>query len=249
MKLAYSTLTNEEETELLFSSFTAVGYQGLQLKGNQYWKYLDTPEAFVDAYGQYPGAANGLICGFNPLDGDDCEKIRRMIRFGSGAGTDLIIVCLSNDRTTIDHKDIADIARAAAVVGQEALDQGVKITVHNHHNSPLMHRDDYDAFYGSIPAGTVGLTLDTAHVVKSGIADMAELIRSFAGVIDNYHLKDFGDNTWQVLGHGGIDFAPVFDAIRSTGYDGWISADEESGAEFIKAMEECLVYIKKGLAV
>lgn len=249
MKLAYSTLTNEQETETLFSTFGAVGYQGLQLKGNQYWAHLDTPETFVDAYGQYPGAANGLICGFNPLDQENCDKIRRMIRFGAGVGTDLIIVCLSNDRATIDHKEIADIARAAAVLGQEALDQGVKLTVHNHHNSPLMHREDFDVFYGSIPAGTVGLTLDTAHVVKSGIADIAELIRSFVGVIDNYHLKDFGENAWQVLGHGRIDFAPVFDAIRSTGYDGWISADEESGAELTKAMEECLTYMKKGLEI
>lgn len=88
-------------------------------------------------------------------------------------------------------------------------------------------------------AGTVGLTVDTAHLVKSGVSDIAGLIRDLRDVIDNFHLKDFADGCFRVLGTGDIDFGPVFAAILETGYDGWLSADEESGADVVEAMRQC----------
>jgi sugar phosphate isomerase/epimerase len=77
--------------------------------------------------------------------------------------------------------------------------------------------------------------------------DVAGVIREFAPVIDNFHLKDFGDDTWKVLGRGDIDFAPIFAAIREIGYDGWVCADEESGADFGGALAACFTLLAAGL--
>ena len=74
----------------------------------------------------------------------------------------------------------------------------------------------------------VGLTIDTAHLVKSGI-------------------NDINDGEFRVLGNGQIDFAPVFAAVREIGYDGWMSADEESGADVIPAMGQCFQFLSEGI--
>lgn len=83
--------------------------------------------------------------------------------------------------------------------------------------------------------------------MKSGIIDAAEIIRSFGHVIDNFHLKDFDQGEWRVLGQGSIEFGDIFEAIREIGYTGWISADEESGGSVIEGMKDCYAFMKNGL--
>jgi sugar phosphate isomerase/epimerase len=92
------------------------------------------------------------------------------------------------------------------------------------------------------------LTVDTAHLVKSGVEDVAGLIRDMAPVIDNFHMKDFADGEFKVLGQGRIDFAPIFAAVRQIGYSGVVSTDEESGAELKGAMLSCVRFMRDGLA-
>jgi sugar phosphate isomerase/epimerase len=73
-----------------------------------------------------------------------------------------------------------------------------------------MYRRDFDVFFDAVDDRTVTLTVDTAHLVKSGIDDIAGVLRDFREVIDNVHLKDIADGDFKVLGQGHIDFAPVF---------------------------------------
>ncbi len=50
-----------------------------------------------------------------------------------------------------------------------------------------------------------------------------------------------------IVGVGNIDFKPTFAAIRATGYDGWISGDEESGADELESMCHCLQFMRDGM--
>ena len=108
--------------------------------------------------------------------------------------------------------------------------------------------EEMEVFFDAVEPGTVGLTVDTAHLVKSGVDDVAGVIRRFAPVTDNFHLKDYADGEWRVLGEGDVDFVPVFAAIRDIGYDGWLSTDEESGADVLEAMAACHAFVKQGLS-
>jgi sugar phosphate isomerase/epimerase len=121
------------------------------------------------------------------------------------------------------------------------------LSLHHHFDQPVMHREDFDVFFERIKAREVGLTIDTAHLAKSGITDAAEVITSFGPFIDNFHLKDFAGGEWRVLGEGVIDFAPIFGAIGDIRYSGWISADEESGGGIIEGMRACLTFMREGL--
>jgi inosose dehydratase len=136
-----------------------------------------------------------------------------------------------------------------AGLGREAQDSGVKLSVHNHADNPLMHVEDLSVFFEQAQDVPYGLTVDTAHLIKSGISDIAGVIRRFAASIDNFHMKDIRDGEFAVLGEGTIDFAPVFEAVRDVGYDGWVSADEESGSEAGAALEQCYRVMAEGLGL
>jgi inosose dehydratase len=247
MKLAFSKPTRtDEERELLFRSFRSVGYEGLQLKAGQYQDYVGAPQRFLDDWGQHEGIASALITGGDLAEHSN-EALRRVFRFARAVGSELVILCLGIGREGLSADDIAGTARRVWDLGAEARDIGTKLSVHNHYGCPVMTRSDLEAFFGAVEPETVGLTLDTAHLVKSGEEDIGAVIRDLAECIDNFHLKDFAGGEWQVLGHGDIDFDPVFAAIRDIGYDGWVSCDEESGSDLLPAMDECYRFMKAGL--
>jgi inosose dehydratase len=246
-KLAFSRPTStEEEQTLLFQQFGSVGYKGLQLKWGQYSPFLNEAEKFKEVWGHLPGVGMALIAGGN-LDDSNIELLRNIFRFGSIIGTEIVVFCHGIARADVTAEDIARYADILSGLGQEAEQHGVKLSLHHHHNNPVMYRDDFDIFFDRIKDGSVGLTIDTAHLVKSGITDVAEVIRSFGQKINNFHLKDYDQGEWKVLGQGRIDFAPIFGAIRQIGYNGWISADEESGGEVLEGMKACYTYMRNGL--
>jgi sugar phosphate isomerase/epimerase len=244
MKLAFSKPTgNEAETQLLFTRFRDIGYDGLQLKAGQYRPYLSTPEDFLLRWGRHPGASSALIVwGWE-------EDVRRVLPFVAKTGAELIVYCNRTSREKLGPDDIRSFAQSTSELGKEVLDHGSRLSLHNHYDQPVMYREDIARFFDSVTPGTVGLTLDTAHLVKSGVHDIAGVIREFKEVVDNFHLKDFADGDFKVLGAGSIDFAPVFGAIRDIAYDGWISVDEESGVEILGAMQNCHGFLVDGLGL
>jgi inosose dehydratase len=247
IKLAFSRPTStEEERTLLFQQYREIGYDGLQLKAVQYMPYLTEPERFREVWGHLPGIGSALITG-GRLDEASIEQLRQVFRFASAIGTDIIVYCHGIPRAEVSPEDIRRYAGILSDLGLEAQQQGVKLSLHHHYNNPVMYRDDFDLFFESIKGSSVGLTVDTAHLVKSGIDGVAEVISSFGHVIDNFHLKDFEQGDWRVLGQGAINFEPIFGAIRKIGYKGWISADEESGGSVLEGMKDCYAYMRNGL--
>ena len=245
MKFAYSTPTDDDAHSLrLFDAYGPAGYDGLQLKYNQY--DVDAPEAFLALQADRPGLGSGLITGGTLADDESVAMLRNVVAFASAVGSDLVIYCHGVSRRGLSDDDRRAFARTFSELGAEALDAGTKLSIHNHFDNPVETSEDMAVFYDAIEPGAVGLTVDTAHLAKSGVSDMGGLIRRFAHVIDNFHLKDFDDD-WRVLGEGAIDFEPIFAAIKDIGYDGWVSADEESGADIVEAMAACHRFVTEGL--
>lgn len=245
MKFAFSRPTrSQEEQRLLFESFRAVGYAGLQLKAGQYLPYIDEPQRFLDEWGQQPGVAAGLIF-YHPLDDEGCALLRKCFSFGAQVGTEQVIFVDNQPRAGDTTAQIRQSAALLSALGKEARDQGITLTLHHHFNQPVMHREEIALFFDAAQAGVIGLTVDTAHLVKSGIQDVPAILRDFRPVIANLHLKDYADGEWRVLGHGKIDFNAIFAALKEIGYDGWVCADEESGGDLIRGMEECYRFMNE----
>jgi sugar phosphate isomerase/epimerase len=246
IKFAFSKPSgNEADTETLFSQFNSLGYNGLQLKAGQYMPFLDNPQGFIDRYGQYPGAASALIC-WCPLDDQGRQLLKNICSFGSTVNSEMIVFCHNAPREGVTHEMLREYAKDISEIGKISRDAGLFFSLHNHYDQPVMYRNDIEVFFDAVDDEAVGLTIDTAHLVKSGEQDIAGIIRQFSRIINNYHLKDIDDGEFKVLGTASIDFDPVFSAIKDTGYSGWVSTDEESGADMLEAMQHCISFMKKG---
>lgn len=249
MKLAFSKPTdNEAERQQLFTSFRSQGYESLQLKHGQYSEYLDQPERFIEQWGtEASSIASGLIAG-SALDEVGIEALRRLFQFAYVVGSERIIFCHAQSRQGLSSSDIAGFARLLSNLGREAQEHyGVTLSLHHHYNQPVMYREDFAVFFDAADDRFVKLTVDTAHLVKSGITDIAGIISDYRHVIDNMHIKDIADGVFKVLGQGTIEFAPVFEALHDIGYEGWFCADEESGSDLLTAMKTCAQFIKQRL--
>lgn len=85
MKLAFAQSTKDLRT--LFAESTNVGYDGLQLKGNQFQPHLNEPQWFLDQHGNKSGAASALITGWSHND-EQTEHLRQVFAFGAAVGTE-----------------------------------------------------------------------------------------------------------------------------------------------------------------
>lgn len=247
-RLAFSAPdSSAAERETILTAWRAHGYDGLQLKRSQYGDDLDAPDRFRARWGDAPGLTAGLITG-GRLDDAGLADLRRVIAFAAATGGERVVFCHGEPRAGLTDADIVAFARTLAGVGREALAAGVQLSLHHHFDQPVMHRPDFDTFFAEIPDGEVTLTVDTAHLVKSGIHDVAEVIRAFGPRVDVVHVKDIAGGAFVPLGEGGIDFGPVYAAIHAVAPGAWLVADEESGADVAGAMASCRELIAAGMA-
>ncbi len=245
MKYAFSRPTSTaEEQQTLFSQFQTFGYTGLQLKNPQYQAAISNPALLLDQWdGATPAITSGLIAG-NRLDQKGIADLRTLLKFAGAVGSERIIFCIGKSRQETTSAGIREYARILSELGKEAQQAGISLSMHHHYDQPVMHRQDFDTFFEAVQDGAVKLTIDTAHLAKSGISDITGVFRDFREVLDNIHLKDFADGEFQVLGKGNIDFQPIFEVLREIDYNGWICVDEESGGDLLDTMASSIQFIK-----
>ncbi len=70
-------------------------------------------------------------------------------------------------------------------------------------------------------ASNFGLLLDTFHM-NIEEANIEDSIRHCQGRIFHFHVAD--SNRWYP-GAGHLDFGSILDALKSTGYEGWVSGE------------------------
>jgi inosose dehydratase len=228
-----------EAQRLLFSSYREYGFDGLQLKGNQYGDYLEDGAAGADRFrndwGDDPGHVASLIT-MNPLDDAGVVRLQKLITFAAAVGSPRVVLCHDIPRDTISEADLARLAGQFSDLGEAALRSGVQLSLHHHFNEPVMHRRDFEVFFGAVRPGTVKLTVDTGHLMKSMVIDLPGLISDFAPVIDNVHLKDYADGRFRLLGRGDVDLPQILAAIDKLGPDCSLCVDEESSADIVEGL-------------
>ncbi|HTV11969.1 MAG TPA: sugar phosphate isomerase/epimerase family protein [Acidimicrobiales bacterium] len=263
MKFAFSAPTPSiSEQEVLFSQYRSNGYEGLQLKAAQYLPYLDEPESAVRIARADPGRFSGLIFG-GSLDEGGQNALRRTIDFAAQVGSERVIFWHGLPRAQASPDDVARFASVLSRLGSVAKTKGVRLSLHHHYNHPVMFPPDIELFFEHVEPGTVGLTIDTAHMWMAGQDDVGATIKQFCEVLDNVHLKDCHDNapherlssgarretSFRSLGQGEVDFDPIFAALGSVGYSGWLCVDEESGGDVAASLKSSHDFIVRRISV
>jgi sugar phosphate isomerase/epimerase len=246
VKIAFSKPTRDlAEQRQLFTEFRPAGYTGLQLKGGQYAGYLGNPAGFTAAWGDTPGLTSALIT-IGTLDDAGVSRLRETIAFAAAIRSERVVFCHDHPRDGVTPADLRSFARTLSAVGRDSAAHGVALSLHHHFQQPVMHREDFGVFFSA--ADHVGLTVDTAHLVKSGVTDVPALIRDFAPVIDNIHLKDYADGEWRILGRGTLNFKGIAAALADISYTAWLCVDEESPASLPEGLTASRTYLRNTLA-
>jgi inosose dehydratase len=128
-------------------------------------------------------------------------------------------------------------------VGRLTLREGVRTCFHNHVGSPVETRDEIDRLFAQVDRGLVFQGADLGHLAWAG-DDAVSFTRAYGNCIKTLHLKDinprvratgvaerwdyqgFSDHgIFAELGEGLIDYPGVFEALRESGFTGWIVAE------------------------
>ncbi|KQQ05895.1 MULTISPECIES: sugar phosphate isomerase/epimerase family protein [unclassified Rathayibacter] len=241
-RLAFSKFLKAEAVPVLIARFREEGYEGLQLKGAQYSSYIDDPSRALAELGDDPGIYSALITG-DSLDEAGQERIGRTIAFAAAVGAERIVFCHGHPHDGVDASMRRSFARTLLEIAARSRGAGVAFSLHHHTDQPVMELTDFREFFDGVEPGVLGLTVDTAHLARSGVEDLPGLIDEFGAYVDNVHLKDYSvpvgrDGEWRVAGDGVLDLGGVLDALDRADYSGWICVDEESTASLEDGLRE-----------
>jgi sugar phosphate isomerase/epimerase len=206
------------------------GFEGVQLKQNQYEAYTSSAEGFRDAYGELAALVRGGLIAYPGGDPAGwASKVEPAISFAAALGAGHVCICANTDASDVSAARIKAVADVLAGIGRDAQSRGVVISLHNHAGTLFESEEDLARLFDLLDPGLCGLTLDTGHTAKAGIEDAAGLVERFGGHLVNVHLKDLSaEGRFCPVGTGTVDLGSVLDAVASVGYEGWLIVDEES---------------------
>jgi inosose dehydratase len=157
----------------------------------------------------------------------DADRVIEAVAANPGA---IINLCQypGDDRSELRERQ-GNVLSCLDTVSKRAAEAGVHCTFHP--NSPVgsvfRTREDYEVLLGDLPP-RIGFTPDLGHLSKGGM-DPLEVVRTYRERVDHLHVKDIAaDGTWAATGAGIIDIAGIVDYLVGSGYQGWITMEDES---------------------
>ena len=122
---------------------------------------------------------------------------------------------------------------------------GMTLTMHHHMGTGVQTAEEIDRFMDIVDPEKVFLLFDSGHLTFAGI-DPLPILKKYIGRIRHIHLKDVRltireraeregwsfltavrGGVFTVPGDGDVDFAPLFDVIEESGYEGWVVVEAE----------------------
>lgn len=112
-------------------------------------------------------------------------------------------------------------------LAEHAYERGVMLLIEPEPGLLLETTDQYLEVFDRLDCEAVGLNFDIGHAYCMS-EDLETQVRKMSSHTRHYHVEDIAADRVHhhlVPGMGAIDFPKVFSAIRSTGYDGWITVE------------------------
>ncbi len=112
-------------------------------------------------------------------------------------------------------------------LADHAFNEGVLLLIEPEPELLLETTDQYLEVAERVNAPSIGLNFDVGHAYCMS-EDISKQIAKLAPHIKHYHFEDIADTRvhhHMVPGTGVINFAEVIEAIKATGYDGWLTVE------------------------
>ena len=113
-------------------------------------------------------------------------------------------------------------------LGAVAKKIGLTMTYHHHMGTGVQTAEEIDRLMNETDPELVWLLYDTGHLVCSG-EDYLAILKKYLPRIRHIHffLDGVRAGMFTVPGDGDIDFAPIFDIVNASDYDGWYIVEAE----------------------
>ena len=143
-------------------------------------------------------------------------------------------------------------------LGKTAKDMGIALTLHHHMGTVVQTEAEIDRMMDNTDPELFSLLFDSGHLAYCG-EDYMSVLKKYAKRIKHVHLKDIRPDviakvkaehlsflqgvrmgTFTVPGDGAIDFAPIFDVLAETGYEGYVLVEAEQDPAIANPFEYAL---------
>ncbi|WP_404404929.1 myo-inosose-2 dehydratase [Pelagibacterium halotolerans] len=241
--------------ETCLNQAAAAGYQGVEL-GKKFPREHEELRATLDGYGLalISGWYSGFLAERSVEE--EMEAVASHAELLTALGAEVMVYgpcgkmtpgapldMSMTERLTLDEDEMDTYADRLSAFEKRLLDTyGLKMGYHHH---LMMVAETFDEISRIIDRAGCGLLLDTGHAVAAGF-DYAKLIERFGDLITHIHLKDvradrmarvrkedlsFNDGVragmFTVPGDGDVDFRPLAEFVRASGYRGWLAVEAE----------------------
>jgi inosose dehydratase len=138
------------------------------------------------------------------------------------------------------------LAQNAAAVAERLRDLGMRTAYHPHVATYVEAPDEVRSLLDGTDPSLLGLCLDTGHLAYGG-GDPVAAARAYGDRVWHVHLKDVDRvrlerarregwsfvqalerRIFSELGRGGVDLPGVRDALRASGYAGWVVVEQDT---------------------
>ena len=180
---------------------------------------------------------------------DPAPEVATALEGFVAAGASTLVLAAATGQEGYDDRPVLDSAGWNALFGNLdklsalAADRGVLATIHPHVGTMVENADDVDRV---LAGSSIGLTLDTGHLLIGGVDPVALTVKHTERV-RHTHLKDV-DAAWAArvqsgevtytdavrqgmyrpLGAGDIDLAVIVGTLEKAGYDGWYVLEQDT---------------------
>ena len=242
MRFGYAAITWGADIDKAIDDISAVGFRGIQLRGEAFAQYGDRPAALREQLERHTLAFAVLSSGNLSIDPAREQEMLALhvqhARFVRDCrGQCLQVIDERPKGRAVVGDDYRRLGRLMTELGKRTADVGVPLVYHHHMNSTGEKPQEVRAVLDAADPRHVRLLFDVAHYQQGG-GDPVAAIREYREWIEVVHLKDVrssgsgvsggsgrsgGSNEYEFveLGRGRVDLPGVFAALRDIAFDKW----------------------------
>lgn len=163
-----------------------------------------------------------------------------------------------DNKYVMNDKEWEVFAKGMNRLGDIADSMGIKLVYHHHMGTVVQTAEEVDRMMDMTDKDKFSLLFDSGHLAYCG-QDYMYILKKHAQRIRHVHLKDIRPDivsqvrqeklsflqgvrkgTFTVPGDGSIDFAPIFEQLDKSGYQGWMIVEAEQDPAKANAFEYAL---------
>ena len=236
LRFGYAAITWGSAVTQAMDDIGAVGFRGIQLRGEAFAQYGDRPAALREALAQHRLTFAVLSSGNLSIDpARERDEIATHVRHAQfvkeAGGLYLQVIDERPKGRPIVAEDYRRLGRLMTELGKRTADLGVPLVYHHHMNSLGEKPHEVEAVLDAADKRYVRVLFDVAHYQQGG-GDPVAAMRKYRDWIEVLHLKDVRPappgssqpgSAYQFveLGRGRVDMPGVFAAMRDIKFAGW----------------------------